>query len=98
MLLEIADPTLASLLAELRDVNDRLQRYLAGSDMAVTRCPGEWPALADDLDLISVAAAAERSRQSTGTIRRWCRDDGIGRKYGKDWLVSCSRLASRLDN
>ena len=97
MPLDLDDPTLAGLLAELQDVNDRLQSYRASQSTAASRHPGEWPVLPDNPDLITVAAAAERARQSAGTIRRWCRDDGIGRKYGKDWLVSLARLGARLD-
>lgn len=88
---------MAALLAEAEAAVARLRAYVFRGDVANPAVPPlAWPVLPDDPDLISVAAAAERSRQSVGTIRRWCRHDEIGRKYGKDWLVSRARLAARL--
>ncbi|WP_132250213.1 helix-turn-helix domain-containing protein [Methylobacterium segetis] len=96
---DIADPVLAGLLDELRDVNDRLQRYLAGG-LVLTPPPSHadliWPDCADDERLLTVGAAAERAGCSPDTVRRWCRVDGIGRLYGARWRVSRRRLSERI--
>lgn len=93
---DIADPVLAALLDELTDVNERLQRYLAGGLVLAAPPAAIWPAMADDPELISVEAAAVRARSSPRTIRRWCENAGIGRKYGKEWRVSRPRLMALL--
>lgn len=95
----VADPILAGLIADVEAATARLARYVAGTKpVADPEQSGEaWPAYADHPDLIEVTVATERSRVSPGTIRRWCRDDGIGRKYGNDWYVSRKRLAERLE-
>jgi hypothetical protein len=93
---DIADPVLASLLDELTDVNERLQRYLAGGLVLTAPPSAIWPESADDPDLITVPEASDRFGADVSTVRRWCRDHSIGRLYGGRWRVSILRIQAHL--
>lgn len=97
--LDLDDPTLAGLLADLREAHAALNRYLdeGRRESEIVPVTGPWPDAADHPDLLPVDAAASRAGVSRDTIRRWCRVDGIGRAYGSRWRVSLSRLRQRLD-
>ena len=52
----------------------------------------------DKREGIPLNVAAERAGKSTGTIRNWCIEQGIGRRVGGgQWIVSKVALAMFLD-
>ena len=71
--------------------------------LVATLVPDETPAAAAGVvlrrepeadDWIEIGAAAQRFNRPKDTIRRWCREHGIGRKSGGNWQVSAQRLSA----
>jgi hypothetical protein len=94
----IPDPILAGLLADIETAQERLRLYLAecGRLPSAPNDAEAWPASASHPDLLPTRQAARRAGCSTDTIGRWCRQDGIGRMYGKRWRISVSRLQAKM--
>lgn len=91
----IPDPTLAALLAKAEAAQAEVRAYLircTAPPQPVARDWSHWPDDPSDPDLISTREARQRAARAKTTIETWCRDDGIGRMYGKRLRVSSWRL------
>ena len=49
-----------------------------------------------DAAMVDLGAAAARFAVEKDTLRRWCRDEGIGIRRGGRWTVSVPRLRRHL--
>lgn len=72
-----------------REALEAIEAALANRQAAPVTAPYRQ---IDDSVLIAPCEAAERVGVDDSTIRRWAREDGIGRKQGGRWRISPERL------
>lgn len=91
----ITDQRLAVLVARVESDLADLYAYLAEAGRLPPRVDGIylWPDLPSHPDLASPAEAAREAGVTPQTIRRWAKQHGIGRLYGKRMRISRVMLA-----
>src|SRR5262245_28381727 len=50
-----------------------------------------------DANLLDVCSASARFGYPPDTLRKWAREEGVGRKVGGRWLVSIEKLQARIN-
>ncbi|WP_267359841.1 MULTISPECIES: helix-turn-helix domain-containing protein [unclassified Methylobacterium] len=100
-----ADPGLTDLIERAQAAQSVAQTAQSAVWAYITECqqgagagvePDHWPLSANHPDLLTVAQAAARAGRHVDTITRWCRERGVGKKYGGRWRVSIRRLNTIL--
>jgi hypothetical protein len=83
------------------DLLERIDRIMAELRAVRAEVAASLPAPAaegsGDDPLIEVCTAVERFGWPSDTLRKWCRENGVGVKRGGRWLVSVPRLQRRLN-
>src|SRR5262245_24000144 len=59
--------------------------------------PNEDAADLADGNLLDVCAASSRFGYPPDTLRKWAREEGVGRKVGGRWVVSIEKLRARIN-